>query len=117
MKIGQFSPYDFAVPGGVNEHISNLHREFRERGFESKVIAPYSDTVSSIKYPNTLDTSFVPMGKPVAVPSGGSIARVNLSPWIYRQVAHLIRKESFDVINIHEPVSYTNLTLPTILLV
>ena len=103
MKIGQFSPYDFAVPGGVNEHISNLHREFRERGFESKVIAPYSDTVSSLKYPNTLDTSFVPMGKPVAVPSGGAIARVNLSPWIYRQVAHLIRKESFDVIHIHEP--------------
>ena len=40
MKIGIFSPYDFAVPGGVNEHISNLHREFNERGFDSKVIAP-----------------------------------------------------------------------------
>jgi phosphatidylinositol alpha-mannosyltransferase len=103
MKIGQFSPYDFAVPGGVNEHISNLHREFGKRGFDSKVIAPYSDAGSSLKYPNRLDASFIPMGKPIAVPSGGSIARVNLSPWIYRQVAHMIKKESFDVIHIHEP--------------
>ena len=103
MKIGIFSPYDFAVPGGVNEHISNLHREFNERGFDSKVIAPYSDNISSLKYPNILDSSFVPMGKPISVPSGGSVARVNLSPWIYRRVARLIERESFDVVHIHEP--------------
>ncbi len=103
MKIGIFSPYDFAVPGGVNEHISNLHREFNERGFDSKVIAPYSDNISPLKYPNTLDSSFVPMGKPISVPSGGSVARVNLSPWIYRRVARLIERESFDVVHIHEP--------------
>ena len=43
MKIGLISPYDWAVPGGVNAHILQLARQFEERGHTVRIMAPTSD--------------------------------------------------------------------------
>ena len=40
MNIAMVSPYDFAWPGGVNSHVSQLSHELMQRGHEVSVIAP-----------------------------------------------------------------------------
>ena len=97
MKIGLFSPYDFDSYGGVNDHVSHLNEQFRRSGIDSRIIAPSSRSQSDI------GDDFIPMGRPVPVPSGGSIARVSLSVWIRPKVWRLMEREKFDVVHLHEP--------------
>ncbi len=38
MKIGFVSPYDWAYPGGVNNHIENLSNEFQRLGHQTIIV-------------------------------------------------------------------------------
>ncbi|MBI4199529.1 MAG: glycosyltransferase family 4 protein [Chloroflexi bacterium] len=99
MKIALVSPYDFAYPGGVMAHITHLGRELEQRGHTVKVLAPVSSR-DAVNAPN-----LIPIGRPVPVPSGGSIARISLSIWRERRVRQVLREEGFDVIHLHEPLA------------
>ena len=99
MKIALISPYDFTWPGGVNAHISHLASQFTHMGHEVKILAPHS---SSRESPDNGD--FVPLGRAVPIPSGGSIARVTVSLWLDHKIRDLLGRESFDVVHLHEPL-------------
>ena len=94
------SPYDFTWPGGVTAHVTQLARELCRSGHEVQVLAPDSPSRES----QDADLH-VPLGRSVPLPSGGSIARVSLSWWLYPKVRALLRKEQFDVIHLHEPMA------------
>jgi len=99
MKIALVSPYDFAYPGGVVEHISRLGRQLERMGHTVKILAPATS-------PHTLGfENLIAVGRPVPVPSGGSIARISLSVWRERRVRSLLRDEAFDIIHLHEPLA------------
>ena len=100
MKIAMVSPYDFTWPGGVTGHISQLARELTRSGHQVQVLAPHSPSRECGD-----DTRFVPLGRSVPLPSGGSIARVSLSWWLYRKIRALLDREAFDVIHLHEPLA------------
>jgi phosphatidylinositol alpha-mannosyltransferase len=102
MKIALVSPYDIAVPGGVNTHIAHLAREFRARGHVVHVIAPGPRPSS------TPDVTV--LGRTVPFPSGGSLAHVTVTPWLGPRVRRLLAHERFDVIHLHEPL-ISSLTL------
>ncbi len=97
MKIGLVSPYDLAVPGGVNSHIHHLAENFKLLGHEARTIAPSSD-VSNLKR----DT--IVIGRPSSIPAGGSIARMSMSPRLARPVRTVLAEENFDVVHVHEPL-------------
>ncbi len=100
MKIAMVSPYDFTWPGGVTAHVSQLSHELSHFGHEVQILAPHSPSREC----NDAAT-FVPLGRSVPVPSGGSIARVSLSWWLYRKIRKLLEQESFDIIHLHEPLA------------
>ena len=73
MKIALVSPYDFAYPGGVLNHITNLEQQLTRMGHDVKIIAPASKAVPA------LGERFIPIGSPRPVPVSGSVARITLT--------------------------------------
>jgi phosphatidylinositol alpha-mannosyltransferase len=98
LKIGLVSPYDYSFPGGVVQHISHLAYYYQLWGHQVKIIAP------CLKEGTTyFEEEVHPIGRPIPIPYGGTIARLPLSPWLPAQVRRVLRKEKFDVIHLHEP--------------
>ncbi|MDZ4246039.1 MAG: glycosyltransferase family 4 protein [Dehalococcoidia bacterium] len=97
MKIALVSPYDFAYPGGVTNHISALESYLTRMGHEVKVIAPVSRAVS------TFGDRFIPIGKPRPIPTSGSIARITLSVRLASTIKAVLERERFDIVHLHEP--------------
>jgi len=100
MKIALVSPYDFTWPGGVTAHISQLSNQLIGMDHDVKILAPYSPSRA-----DDLDHNVVPLGRAVPIPSGGSVARISLSAWLYRRVRRILEDEKFDIIHLHEPLA------------
>jgi phosphatidylinositol alpha-mannosyltransferase len=97
MKIALVSPYDFAYPGGVPNHIAALERQFTKMGHDVRVIAPASKIVPDF------GNRFIPIGNPRPVPANGSIIRVTMSLRLASKIKDVLDKEHFDIIHLHEP--------------
>jgi len=97
MKIGLLSAYDHAAHGGVRDHVVSLSEQLRARGHEVKTIAPCSNR--NLEY----DSDFIPMDRPIVIPTGGSFARVSLSVWNRRRTKAMLDAQGFDVLHLHEP--------------
>ena len=100
LKIAMVSPYDFTWPGGVTAHVGQLARELGHLGHQVQVLAPHSSSRQGED-----GEEFVPLGRSVPLPSGGSIARVSLSWWLFPKVRDLLRQEAFDIVHLHEPLA------------
>jgi len=99
MNIGLVSPYDYAYPGGVNTHISNLAMTVAGMGHRVKILAPCSNKKA---LPN--DMSIIELGRTIPYPSNGSVARLTLSIWLMPKIKAILEEERFDVLHFHEPL-------------
>ena len=102
VKLALVSPYDFAYPGGVTEHVASLAEQFITSGHEVHIVAPSSDDdaepISSVAAP------IHRIGRVVSIPTNGSVARITLSLRSYLQAKTLLQQEQFDLIHLHEPL-------------
>ncbi|MGH2461400.1 MAG: glycosyltransferase family 4 protein, partial [Chloroflexota bacterium] len=98
LRVALVSPYDFAYPGGVGEHVCQLDRALRALGHETTVIAPSSDGPSPRRVAN-----LVVAGRVVRVPANGSVARITLSLGLSAAIKRILNQSGFDVIHLHEP--------------
>ena len=98
MKIALVSPYDYAYPGGVTEHIGHLATEFLRAGHEVHIIAPMSGEPEDDSIP------LHKLGRPVGLPANGSIARVAVGPRLSRDVRQMLASGAFDIVHLHEPL-------------
>ncbi|HLZ70976.1 MAG TPA: glycosyltransferase family 4 protein [Dehalococcoidia bacterium] len=98
MKIALVSPYDLAVPGGVNTHITRLAQNFAALGHETRIIGPSSDELA----PAPRGT--IVIGKPRSIPASGSVARIALNLRLSGRVKEVLSEERFDVVHVHEPL-------------
>jgi len=101
MKIALVSPYDFAYPGGVVNHISCLEQQFTRLGHDVKIIAPATKAVY------TLGDRFIRIGTPRPIPVSGSIARITVSVRLESQINEVFEREKFDICHLHEPLMPT----------
>src|SRR3990170_1758005 len=98
MRIALVSPYDWAGPGGVNSHVTNLGHQFMRRGHDVMIIAPASrQTGREPPYVRIIGHSSI------GLPASGSVANVSISFNLGSRVRHLLEREEFDVVHIHEP--------------
>lgn len=97
MKIALVSPYDFAHPGGVVNHVLALYKQFSLRGHEVRIIAPASQAIPDCS------NKFIQIGKPRPIPTSGSIARVTISLHLAPQIKAALSSEQFDIVHLHEP--------------
>ena len=99
MKVGLVSPYDFASPGGVTDHVRHLAVQLRRQDHEVRIFAPSSR--ADVDF-DTAD--FYRIGSPIAVPVNDSVARITLSFHLADRVAAIVEHEHFDVLHFHEPL-------------
>ena len=99
MKVGLVSPYDFASPGGVGDHVRNLARELQNLGHQAQIFAP-----SSRAHVDSDGTVFHRIGTPIAIRVNDSVARISLSFHLANQVSAIVAREKFDVLHFHEPL-------------
>ena len=99
MKVGLVSPYDFASPGGVGDHVRNLARELQNLGHQAQIFAP-----SSRAHADSDGAVFHRIGRPIAIPVNDSVARITLSFHLANQVSAIVTREKFDVLHFHEPL-------------
>ena len=100
MKIALVSPYDVSHPGGVSEHISHLRNEFTRVGHEVTIIAPRGKTGGL-----EVGDGFYGVGRTVTIPGNGSMVRLTFDVTLYAAVKALMRREQFDVVHLHEPLT------------
>ena len=102
MKLALVSPYDFAYPGGVTQHVANLAEQFMAHGHEVHIVAPSSDDETE-----PVSAGSAPLhriGRVVSIPANGSVARITLSLRSYLQAKQLLQEQQFDLIHLHEPL-------------
>jgi phosphatidylinositol alpha-mannosyltransferase len=100
MKILLVSPFDYGHPGGVNEHVAQLDRQFRAMGHATRVLGATSPEIGEVD-----DGHVYRLGMAVPLPSNGSLARITLSPFVTTKVKQFLRAEDFDIIHLHEPMT------------
>lgn len=84
-----------SLPGGVQGQIMALAREYHERGYEARILAPCDGPPP---------TAFItPLGRSIPNAANGSVAPI--APDFPAQVRtiHTLWNERFDVIHVHEP--------------
>jgi phosphatidylinositol alpha-mannosyltransferase len=99
VRVGLVSPYDFASPGGVNDHVRHLAVRLQALGHETRIFAPSSRAEVDFD-----SARFYRIGTPIAIPANDSVARITLSFHLANRVAALIEGERFDVLHFHEPL-------------
>lgn len=95
--IAIVSPYSWAHPGGVNNHVEGLAGQLLAGGHRVTIIAPDEGAV-----PEGAD--FATAGRSVPIPANGSTARLALFGGVARRVAEALCSGAFDIVHVHEPV-------------
>ena len=100
VKIAQVTPYDFHHPGGVAQHIIHLREQFIQLGHEVVVMSPRSN-----KGGIQIEDGFYGIGRTISIPGNGSKVRLTFDVTLYNAVKEMMRREQFDVVHLHEPLT------------
>ena len=98
MKIALVTPYDWAVPGGVNSHVLHLSEQFIRADHQVRIVAPCSRRLNDGN-----DHLMVTGEHCIGLPASGSVANVCLSFNLASRVKKLLEREQFDIVHLHEP--------------
>ncbi|TCJ18069.1 glycosyltransferase family 1 protein [Rubrobacter taiwanensis] len=111
MRICIVSPYSWAFPGGVVEHVDALAQHLERRGHVVRVIAPNDplDLRTRVLHPRlgrhgALPSRVIPVGRSIPIPSNGSLGNLAFSPRTLWRVKRTIKRIRPEVVHLHEPL-------------
>jgi phosphatidylinositol alpha-mannosyltransferase len=112
MKVGIVVPYSWSYWGGVVEHAEKQAAALRDLGVETRTIIGNDPpgVLTKALHPRSgrhdaLPADVTPIGRSVIVPANGSLPNIVLSPPAILRMRRLLRRERFDVIHVHEPMT------------
>jgi len=112
MKVGIVVPFSWSYIGGVSEHAEAQAEALERLGFETRLIMGDDPpgTVWRLFHPDAgrLDrrpSRVMAIGTSVTVPANHSRTHIVLSQLAVFRMARLLRREKFDVIHVHEPMT------------
>lgn len=97
MRVLLTTPYDLAVPGGVNRHVCDLLEELTARGVEARLVGPASGPAGAG------DPRIVRLGRVSVHRLNGARSRVTLDLGIGAKVRRLVREFAPEVVHLQEP--------------
>ena len=114
MKVGIVVPYSWSFWGGVVEHAELQAEALRALGHEVKTIMGNDPPgqFTRVLHPRhgrhgEPPPDVIPIGRSVIVPANGSLPNIILSPRSVLRVRDVLRREQFDLVHLHEPMTPT----------
>jgi len=98
MRIALVCPYNFSLPGGVQQHVLSLYKEFKKMGLYVRILTPYARDASLPK-----ETIF--LGRSVHLPTNTTSLHLSLGlPKVSLAFKEVLKREKFEIIHFHEPM-------------
>ena len=112
MKVGIIAPYSWSFWGAVVEHVELQAEALQRRGVETRTIMGNDPpgSFTRVLHPRlgrhgNPPPDVIPVGRSVIVPANGSLPNIVLSPRAVPAIRRVLRRERFDVIHVHEPMT------------
>src|SRR5205823_7259998 len=112
MKVGIVVPYSWSYWGGVGEHVELKVEALRRLGIETRTIIGHDPpgSFTRVLHPRhgrhgRPPDDVIPVGRSVIVPANGALPNIVLSPSAVARVKRVLRRERFDVLHLHEPMT------------
>lgn len=105
MRIAQVTEFYAPWAGGISEHVQHLSRELRARGHDVRVLTGRHRVEGGAPLDPLLERYVYRLGPTVHFPYNGSLASVTYDPRLPRRLDALLRRESFDIVHIHNPLT------------
>src|SRR5207344_2208935 len=112
MKVGIIVPYSWSYWGAVIEHVELKVEALRRLGIETRTIIGNDPpgSFTRVLHPRhgrhgQPPDDVIPVGRSVIVPANGALPNIVLSPSAIPRVKQALRRERFDLIHLHEPMT------------
>ena len=112
VKVGVVVPFSWSYLGGVGEHAEGQVEALRELGLDARLIIGDDPPRSLSRLfhpdaprPGTRPVDVISVGTTVTVPANKSRAHIVLNPVALLRIRQLLRRERFDVLHLHEPMT------------
>jgi phosphatidylinositol alpha-mannosyltransferase len=112
LKVGIVVPYSWSYWGGVNEHVELKVEALHRLGIETRTVIGHDPpgSFTRVLHPRhgrhgRPPPDVIPVGRSVIVPANGALPNIVLSPGAIPRVKQVLRRERFDVLHLHEPMT------------
>jgi phosphatidylinositol alpha-mannosyltransferase len=112
VKVGIVVPYSWSYWGGVNEHVELKVEALQRLGIETRTVIGHDPpgSFTRVLHPRhgrhgRPPEDVIPVGRSVIVPANGALPNIVLSPSAVPRVKRVLRRERFDVLHLHEPMT------------
>jgi len=105
LRVGLVAESYYPTLGGIQEHVRHLRNLLSRRGVEVKILTG-RPAVPAAPGPEDAERGVVRIGRARTFRTGGTFTQATISPLAAWRFYRTLRKERFDLLNIHGPCDF-----------